>query len=59
MSAKELLLANRDSSPPPPGKADVPLLGDKLAPAKGVIVGLALMLPFWAILGGIAWVLRR
>jgi len=58
MSSKELLLAEQGSTPPP-GTVDASLLGNKLAPAKGVIIGLALTLPFWAALGGIAWMLRR
>ncbi len=58
VSSREFPLAKRRSAPPR-GKVDAPLLGDKLAPARGIIVGLALTLPFWAILGGIAWVLRR
>ena len=28
---------------------------DALAPAKGIAVGLALSVPLWAVIGGIAW----
>ena len=58
MSSKELLLADQGSNPKA-GKVDVLFVGDKLAPANGVIFGLALTIPLWAILGGMVWVLRR
>lgn len=58
MNSKEPLLAKRFSVPPP-GEAVCPPMGDKLAPAKGVVFGLAVCLPLWTILCGIAWVLRH
>ena len=58
MNAEEILLAERTSIPLP-GKAVYPPVVDKLAPARGIVFGLAVCLPLWAIICGIAWMLRR
>ncbi len=31
---------------------------DALAPAKGIVVGLLLSVPVWAVIGGIVWAMR-
>ena len=41
------------------GETDTSILEDDLAPAKGVLVGLALSVPLWAGIGALAWAVLR
>ena len=40
-------------------EAEAPLLDDPLALARGIVFGLALSVPLWAIIAGAIWVVLR
>ncbi len=54
----------RDPAPanipaPPPCEMETLLFNDQLVPARGIIFGLVLSVPLWAIIAGAMWVVLR
>ncbi len=43
--------APADAAEAAPGYADLPDDRDAMSPARGIMLGLALMLPFWGVVG--------
>jgi len=41
------------------GQVDAPPLGYDLGPARGLVFGLVLSVPLWAIIGGVVWAVLR
>ena len=42
-----------------PGEVDLPPLEDEMAPATGIMFGLALSIPIWAAIAGTIWAVLR
>ncbi len=44
---------------PIPGETDISPLGDDLAPMRGIMFGVVLSAPLWAVIAGVVWVVLR
>jgi len=48
-----------DIPAPPPCETEAPPLDDHLAPIRGIIFGLVLSVPLWAVIAGAVWAVLR